>query len=130
MSLSTTGLRLAADAAIDLLLHTAYSDGLWTPEALLDHLRRERFGLAAITDHDRADTAVLAQPSAQQPHALVALLKAHGHGLGNPPAGKLVMAAGCTFVTNDPAAVVEAAHQSGGGMLAGSPGSGSRVYDF
>ena len=32
MNLSTTGLRLAADSAIDLHLHTTYSDGTWTPE--------------------------------------------------------------------------------------------------
>jgi predicted metal-dependent phosphoesterase TrpH len=28
------------------------------PEQLLDYLVREQFGLVAITDHDRADTAV------------------------------------------------------------------------
>lgn len=57
MNLSTTGLNLTADAAIDLQLHTSHSDGAWTPEALLDYLAQEQFGLAAITDHDRADTA-------------------------------------------------------------------------
>jgi hypothetical protein len=56
MNLSTTGLSLAADSAIDLHLHTTYSDGTWTPGQLLDYLVREQFGLAAITDHDRADT--------------------------------------------------------------------------
>ena len=63
MNLSTTGLRLAADSAIDLHLHTIYSDGRWTLEPLLDYLRREQFGLAAIADHDRADTvAAIQQP--------------------------------------------------------------------
>lgn len=57
MKSSTDGLVLAADAAIDLQVHTHYSDGKWTPEALIDHLRQEGFRLAAITDHDRADTA-------------------------------------------------------------------------
>ena len=38
---------LAADAAIDLQLHTIYSDGTWTPEQLLDYLVNEQFGLAA-----------------------------------------------------------------------------------
>ena len=93
MNLSTTGLCLAADSAIDLHLHnTTYSDGRWTLESLLDYLLREQFALAATTDHDRADTvatiqqlsAILAKPSSQQPHALVALLKEHGHGLGEP----------------------------------------------
>jgi hypothetical protein len=171
MNLSTTGLKLAADAAIDLHLHTTYSDGRWTLEPLLDYLLREQFGLAAIADHDRADTvaaiqqlaldkhlpvlvavemtttwkgeltdllcfgfdphhnalndlaqdmlrrqqentqqvyenlqrqgyalpppdalpATLAQPSSQQPHALVALLKEHGYGLGEPSAGKILL---------------------------------------
>jgi hypothetical protein len=36
-------------------MHTLYSDGKWTPEALIDHLISEGFGLAAITDHDRVD---------------------------------------------------------------------------
>ena len=167
MNLSTTGLRLAADSAVDLHLHTTYSDGRWAPEALLDHLLDEQFDLAAIADHDRADTVatiqqlamekgvpvlvavemsatwkgeltdlvcygfdpsssalhdlsqdvsrrqqentrevyenllrqgyvlssealadVLATPSVQQPHALVALLKGQGYGLGEPSAGK------------------------------------------
>lgn len=61
MSLSTNGLSLAADSAIDLHLHTTYSDGRWTPEPLLDYLLRQQFGLAAITDHDRADTVVTIQ---------------------------------------------------------------------
>ncbi len=61
MNVSTPRLALAADAAIDLHLHTTYSDGTWTPEQLLDHLVREQFGLAAISDHDRADTVAALQ---------------------------------------------------------------------
>lgn len=68
MNLSTTGLNLATDAAIDLQLHTIYSDGIWIPEQLLDHLVREQFGLVAITDHDRVDTAVALQQLAQDKH--------------------------------------------------------------
>jgi 3',5'-nucleoside bisphosphate phosphatase len=56
MNLSTTGLSLTADAAIDLQLHTIHSDGAWTPDALLDYLAQEGFALAAITDHDRVDS--------------------------------------------------------------------------
>src|SRR5581483_2935480 len=52
---------LAADAAIDLQLHTIYSDGAWTPEALIDYLVSEQFGLAAITDHERVDTVATLQ---------------------------------------------------------------------
>jgi len=212
MNLSTTGLSLATAAAIDLHLHTIYSDGRWIPEQLLDHLVQEQFGLVAITDHDRADTAValqqlaqdkhlpvlvavemtaswrgemtdllcfgfdpahsalhelaqdllrrqqentrkvyenlqrkgyalpespaaladlLAQPSAQQPHALVALLKRQGYGQGEPSAGKIALEAGCTFATNDLAAVVEAAHRSGAVCLVAHPGhtDGFVTYD-
>jgi len=210
MNLSTTGLSLAADSAIDLHLHTTYSDGRWTVEPLLDYLLREQFGLAAITDHDRVDTAaaiqqlaldkhlpvlvgvemtttwkgeltdllcfgfdpnhnalndlaqdllrrqqentrqvyenlqrqgyalspdglsaVLAKPSSEQPHELVALLKRHGYGLGDPSAGKIVLTAGCAFATNEPAAVVEAAHRSGAMCLLAHPGheDGFVTYD-
>ena len=48
---------LAADAVIDLQMHTIFSDGTWTPEQLIDYLVSEQFGLGAITDHDRVDTA-------------------------------------------------------------------------
>lgn len=209
MNFSTTGLRLAADAAIDLHLHTTHSDGRWTPESLLDHLHREQFGLAAITDHDRADTvatiqylaldkhlpvlvavemsskwqgelvdllcfgfdpdqnalthlaqdvlrrqqentrqvyeniqrqgytlspdalpAILAKPGMEQPHALVALLKEHGYGLGEPSAGRIVLAAGCAFATNDPAAIVEAAHRSGAVCLLAHPGRGDGFVTY
>ena len=52
MKSTTSGLVLAADAAIDLQVHTHYSDGTWTPEALLDYVVSEQFGLIAITDHE------------------------------------------------------------------------------
>jgi predicted metal-dependent phosphoesterase TrpH len=48
----TTDLVVAADAAIDLQMHTTFSDGVWTPEQLIDYLVLEGFALAAITDHD------------------------------------------------------------------------------
>jgi predicted metal-dependent phosphoesterase TrpH len=210
MNLSTTGLSLAADSAIDLHLHTTYSDGRWTLEPLLDYLLREQFGLAAITDHDRTDTvaaiqqlaldkhlpvlvavemtttwrgemtdllcfgfdpnhnalndlaqdllrrqrentrqvyenlqrqgyalssdalsALLAKPSSQQPHAFVALLQEHGYGLGEPSARRILWEAGVAFATNEPAAVVEAAHRSGAVCLLAHPGhrDGFTTYD-
>lgn len=208
MNLSTTDLCLAPDAAIDLQLHTTYSDGRWTPEPLLDYLLGEQFGLAAITDHDRTDTvaaiqqlaldkqmpvlvavemtttwkgeltdllcfgfdpnhnalndlcqdvlrrqqentrkvyeylqrqdyvhspdtlsAILAKPSSQQPHAVIALLKEYG--LGQPERRKILMAAGLRFETNEPLAVVEAAHRSGAVCLLAHPGrtDGFMTYD-
>jgi len=50
-----TSLTLAPDAAIDLHMHTTYSDGRLTDEELIDYLLREGFALAAVTDHDRVD---------------------------------------------------------------------------
>jgi len=64
VNLSTANLTLAPDAVIDLQLHTTYSDGVWTLEQLLDHLKHEQFGLAAITDHDRVDTVAVLQQMA------------------------------------------------------------------
>ena len=209
MNLSTTDLRLEVDAGLDLHLHTTYSDGRWTLDTLLDHLRHEQFDLAAIADHDRPDTAaaiqkmalekqlpilvavemssewkgelvdllcygfdpdqhafnelaqdllrrqkeisrevyenlqrqgyvfssdalsdILAQPGLEQPFALVDLLKEHGYGLGEPSARKLVMDAGFKFETNEPAAIVEAAHQSGAVCLLAHPGRGDGFVNF
>src|SRR5258708_21564144 len=61
---------LAADATIDLQMHTTFSDGTWMPEQLIDYLVSEQFGLVAITDHDRVDTAATLQhlaPEKQRP---------------------------------------------------------------
>lgn len=203
MNSSTTDLVLAPDAAIDLHLHTIHSDGSWLPEQLMEHLVSEQFGLAAIADHDRADTvnelqqlardkhlpvliavemstmwrgemtdvlcygfdphrpalnnvaqdllrrqsentrevyqklqqqghfpkdsgedlaALLGKPSAEQPHALVALLKKTIGDTGGDPAGKIAWQAGCDLATTDIAAVVDAAHQSGAVALIAHPG--------
>ncbi len=65
-SLTTTNLVLAPDAPIDLQMHTTYSDGEWTPEQLIDYLVQEQFGLVAITDHDRVETAPALQQLAFQ----------------------------------------------------------------
>lgn len=59
---------LAADAAIDLQMHTIFSDGTWTPEQLINYLVSEQFGLGAITDHDRIDTAAQLQQLAAVKH--------------------------------------------------------------
>jgi 3',5'-nucleoside bisphosphate phosphatase len=135
---------LTADSAIDLQMHTIFSDGTWTPEQLIDHVVREQFGLVAITDHDRVDTAAVLQhlavekqlplltavemstskPSAQQPHALVALLKTLGYGAGEPSAGKMITDAGFFWATNDLAEVCDAAHRSEAVCLIAHPGRG------
>src|SRR5258708_40370136 len=48
----TPHLVLAPDAAIDLQMHTTYSDGTWTPEQLIEYLVSERFGLIVSTPQD------------------------------------------------------------------------------
>ncbi len=76
---------LAADAAIDLQLHTIYSDGTWTPEQLIDYLVSEQFGLAAITDHDRVDTtAELQQLAAEKRLPLLAAVEMSTSWKGEP----------------------------------------------
>jgi 3',5'-nucleoside bisphosphate phosphatase len=201
MILSTTNLHLAADAAIDLHMHTTYSDGRWTPEILFDHLLREEFHLVSITDHDRTDTiasiqqlalekhlpvlvgaemtttwkdelvdllcfgfepgntplseqaqdlfrrqqentrqvfeyvrqqgialppealsAILVKPSAEQPHCFIPLLQEHGYDLGDPSVRKALQESGIALITNEPGAIVEAAHRSGGVCLLAHPG--------
>lgn len=74
--------------------------------------------------------SILTQPGPEQPHALVALLKRHGYGLGSPAAGKLVMEADCAFAPNEPAAVVEAAHRSGAMCLLAHPGRGDGFVTY
>jgi predicted metal-dependent phosphoesterase TrpH len=59
------GLALAADAAIDLQMHTTFSDGEWAPEELIEYLQREGFALAAITDHEGVAAAATLQRVAQ-----------------------------------------------------------------
>lgn len=64
----TSPIALAADAAIDLQMHTIFSDGTWTPEQLINYLISEQFSLAAITDHDRVDTTEELQQLAMEKH--------------------------------------------------------------
>ena len=220
MASLTTHLILAPETAIDLQMHTIYSDGVWTPEQLVDYLVSERFGLVAITDHDRVDTAaslqhlavekqlpvltavemstswngeatdvlcygfdpeknelndlaqdvwrrqrentrevyenlrrkgytfphqqegegepqqsheltaLLEKPSSQQPHELMALLEKQGYRTGGTSLGQVITDAGFFFATNDIAAVVDAAHRSGGVCLIAHPGRGGEFTRY
>lgn len=40
------------DDAVDLHMHTRASDGLWTPETLIEYLREHDFKIVAVADHD------------------------------------------------------------------------------
>lgn len=77
----------------------------------------------SIPQHE-LDT-LLTKLSAQQPHEIVAVLKKLGYGTGEPSAGTLITDAGFFWVTEDIAAVVDAAHQSGAVCLIAHPGRGN-----
>lgn len=211
MKLSTTNLVLSPDAAVDLQTHTHLSDGKWTPEALIDHFISEGFALAAITDHDRVDTAarlqrlaneknfpllvaaemtttwrgqltdilcfgfeidskplleltedvlrrqrdntrqvhehlyhaghipeydtgelqhIIEAPAARQVKELLALLEKHNQHKADFSPGRALYEAGFSFATNDPARVVEAAHQCGAVALIAHPGRGDGFTQF
>lgn len=67
---------------------------------------------------------LLAKPSAQHPHELVACLEKRGYGTREPDAWTLIMDAGFSWATNDIAAVVDATHRSGAVCLIAHPGRG------
>ncbi|WIG61390.1 MAG: putative metal-dependent phosphoesterase (PHP family) [Ktedonobacterales bacterium] len=50
-----SALRLKPDDAVDLHIHTMYSDGHWQPVELFGYLAGAGFRLVAVTDHDRVD---------------------------------------------------------------------------
>ncbi len=59
-------LTLPPDAAVDLQMHSTFSDGRWSAPELLDHVAAQGFGLVAITDHDRMDTVEQVQRLASE----------------------------------------------------------------
>jgi 3',5'-nucleoside bisphosphate phosphatase len=52
MKTNDTKTLIPADAILDLHLHTIYSDGLWTPTDLFNHLAFRSFRVVSIVDHD------------------------------------------------------------------------------
>jgi predicted metal-dependent phosphoesterase TrpH len=56
--LDATSLRLRADDAVDLHLHTFQSDGVWTPAELIDHLAETGIRVGAVCDHDTQRSVV------------------------------------------------------------------------
>jgi 3',5'-nucleoside bisphosphate phosphatase len=50
-----TPLSLPPDAAVDLHLHTRYSDGAWRPADLFDVLAKGGFRVVSVVDHDQMD---------------------------------------------------------------------------
>jgi hypothetical protein len=49
--------RVRGADAVDLQIHTVYSDGHWQPVALFDYLAAHGFRAVAVTDHDTLDHA-------------------------------------------------------------------------
>ncbi len=68
MTCVTMNLTLAPDAAIDLHMHTTYSDGRWPAQRLVEYLASEHFDLVAVTDHDRVDKVAEIQALAAEKH--------------------------------------------------------------
>lgn len=68
MTCLTMNLTLAPDAAIDLHMHTTYSDGRWPAQKLIDYLASEHFDMVAVTDHDRIDKIAEIQALAAEKH--------------------------------------------------------------
>lgn len=66
MTSLTTNLTLDPGAAVDLHMHTMYSDGRWPVQQLIDYLVAEHFDLVAVTDHDRVDKVAEIQELAAQ----------------------------------------------------------------
>ena len=66
MSRLTTHVTLAPDAAIDLHMHTTYSDGRWPAQQLIDYLVSEGYDFVAVTDHDRVDKVASIQALAAE----------------------------------------------------------------
>jgi predicted metal-dependent phosphoesterase TrpH len=66
MKSSLNNIVITPDDAVDLHLHTTFSDGTWSPEELLEHLAIEQYAIASITDHDRVDTVINLQELARE----------------------------------------------------------------
>lgn len=58
MAVTDTSLRLAANDAVDLHLHTFASDGTWTPADLIERLASIDIRVAALCDHDTQQNVV------------------------------------------------------------------------
>lgn len=76
-------------------------------------------------------TTILNKPSAQQPHAIVDLLKAKQYNTETTPSiGELLKDSGITFETSEIATVVNATHQSGGVCIIAHPGRSDGFPNF
>jgi 3',5'-nucleoside bisphosphate phosphatase len=86
----------------------------------------------AFSENTDELASILEKPGSRQPHALVGLLKKYDHGTVEKSVGKILMEEGCTYMTNEIAAAVDAAHQAGAVCLIAHPGrtDGFVTYDI
>ena len=68
--------RVTTDAAVDLQMHTTFSDGVWSARELLDYVANEGFEVIAVTDHDSPHTTAEIQRLAALHHPDVHVLAA------------------------------------------------------
>ncbi|HRF95937.1 MAG TPA: hypothetical protein PLZ51_12110, partial [Aggregatilineales bacterium] len=73
---------------------------------------------------------IIEQPSVQQPHLLVKLVKQYGYETPTKSAGRLLVDAGLQIVTVGIESVVNAVHQCGGVCLIAHPGRGDGYVKF
>jgi predicted metal-dependent phosphoesterase TrpH len=73
---------------------------------------------------------IIEQPSVQQAHLLVKLVKQYGYETPTKSAGRLLVDAGLKIVTVGIDSVVEAVHQCGGVCLIAHPGRGNGYVKF
>jgi predicted metal-dependent phosphoesterase TrpH len=43
---------------IDLHIHTMASDGTWSPEELVENIKKAEIGIFSVTDHDSTDNVL------------------------------------------------------------------------
>lgn len=108
--------------------------------AVTDHLRHQQQANILQTVHVIGQQGyplpndevqkIVEQPSVQQPHSLVNLVRDHGFERGGQSAGRLLLDAGLQIITVDIALVVSAVHQCGGVCLIAHPGRGEGYVQF
>jgi predicted metal-dependent phosphoesterase TrpH len=131
------------DEMTDVLCFAPDPEGQALKDLTQDILHRQRENTRSVfegllkkgytfSEHTDELASILEKPGSQQPHALVELLKKHGHGTAEKSVGKILAEEGCTYITNEIAAVINAAHQAGAVCLIAHPGrtDGFITYDI
>jgi 3',5'-nucleoside bisphosphate phosphatase len=89
---------------------------------VFDNLRQQGFSFTRDGEQTDELAGVLALPSAQHPHAVVAVVKKYGYDTPEKSAGRLALEAGLQFETTEIATIVDAAHRSDAVALIAHPG--------